>query len=105
MRGHRVLICGRLFDTAEGGLLSPIKAGHRSVAYRFEPLGEEGERVAFGAIIEDVVAGGYPGEKCLCVLHFWADLAEVYATVGAEFDFWLGRVVGRGLVKEILSDP
>lgn len=104
MRGHRVLVCGRLVETAEGGLRSPIEAGNRSVAYVFEPLGEEDEPMAFGAIVENVVAGGCPGGEFRGVIRFWADLAEVYATAGAEFDFWLGRTVGRGVVKEILSD-
>lgn len=51
MRGHRVSVSGRLVDTAEGGLKSPIEAGNRSVAYRFDPLGEEDEPIAFGAIV------------------------------------------------------
>ncbi|HTN99548.1 MAG TPA: hypothetical protein VL068_02635 [Microthrixaceae bacterium] len=61
--------------------------------------------MAFGAIVEDVITGGGPGGEFRGVLRFWADLARVYATAGAEFDFWLGRTVGRGVVKEILSDP
>ena len=105
MRGHRVLVCGRLIEAAEGGLKSPIEPGNRSVAYLFEPLGEEEEAMAFGAIVEDVVVGGFPGGEFRGVLRFWADLAEIYATVGAEFDFWLGRTVRRGVVKEVLSDP
>lgn len=102
MRGHRVLVSGRLLDTAEGGLKAPIEAGSRSVAYRFPRLGDESGPMAFGAVIEEVAAGGMPGGEFRGVLRFWADLAEVYATPGAEFDLWLGRVVGRGTVVEIL---
>lgn len=60
--------------------------------------------MAFGAVVEDVAEGGSPGGEFRGVLRFWADLAEVYASPGAEFDSWLGRVVGRGIVMEILPD-
>lgn len=102
MVGHRVLVCAQLLGTDEGGLKAPIEVGSRSVAYVFERLGEGEEVMGFGAVVEDVLAGGAPGGEFRAVVRFWADLAEVYATSGTEFDLWLGRVVGHGVVKEIV---
>lgn len=104
MAGHRVLISTQLLDTAKGGLKNSIEAGSRSVAYLFEPLDEGEEPMGFGAVVEDVLAGGLPGGELSAVVRFWADLAKVYATAGAKFDLWLGRVVGHGVVKDVLPD-
>jgi hypothetical protein len=102
--GHRALVRVDLVPTCEGGLKSAIGPGHRSVAYLFEPLGEEEDPMGFGAVVEEVLEGGAPGQGLLAVVRFWADLAEVYATPGTEFDVWLGRVVGHGRVLEICAD-
>lgn len=103
--GHRVLVSAELSPTCEGGLKSTIVAGHRSVVYLFDRLGEDEERVGFGAVVEEVLEGGDPGGPFRAVVRFWADLAEVYATPGTEFDLWLGRVVGHGCVLEANGCP
>jgi hypothetical protein len=103
--GHRVLIEADLAPTDCGGLKGPIRDGHRSVAYRFAALGGDDADQAFGAQVEDVFEGGEPGGHLVARVCFYHDLAEVYATVGAEFDLWYGRVVGRGRVVATVPDP
>lgn len=99
--GYRVMIEGNLFKTDEGGLKEPIAAGSHSIAFMFERLGG-GEPVGLGAFVERVDEGGAPGGDFRAVIAFWGDLSEVYATPGTKFDLWLGRIVGRGVVKEIV---
>ncbi len=79
---------------------APIVAGNRSIAFVFERLGADEESMGFGALFEQVLEGGAPGDEVQAVVRFWADLAQVYATPGTEFDLWLGRVVGHGTVLE-----
>jgi len=102
--GHRALVRAELAPTCGGGLKSAIVPGHRSVVYLFDRLGEDEEPMGFGAVVEEVLEGGSPGEVFLGVVRFWADLADVYATPGTEFDVWLGRVVGHGRVLELRGD-
>lgn len=100
MSGHRVVVQAQLLPTSEDGLKGPIRDGHRSVAYQFAGLGEDERTMAFGAIVERVLAGGEPGSAMTAIVNFYHDLAEVYATVGTEFDLWYGRVVGSGRVVD-----
>lgn len=104
MIGYRVVIEAELLDTGEGGLKAPVEEGSRSVAFRFARLGEDEEPMGFGAVVERLLEGGAPGGKLCAVVVFWADLAEVYATPGTEFDLWLGRTVGHGVVEKVISD-
>lgn len=101
--GHRVLVEAQLEPEENGGLRGPMRQGHRSVAYRFAGLGGEADQ-GFGALVEEVLEGGEPGGRLVAKLRFYHDLADVYATPGAEFDVWYGRAVGRGRVLEILGD-
>ncbi len=101
--GHRVVVEADLERTEEGGLRGPIDAGHRSVAYRFVGLGDEADQ-AFGGIVEEVLQGGAPGSRLVARIRFYHDLAEVYATVGAEFEVWYGRVVGHGRVLSVVEE-
>lgn len=104
MAGHRVLISAQLVDTGEGGVKNAIVGGSRSVAYLFEPLDDGEQPNGFGGVVEEVIEGGAPGGDLTAIVRFWAELAEVYATPGTQFDLWLGRVVGHGVVKEVLPD-
>lgn len=104
MVGHRAVISAHLVGTCEGGLKAPVEVGSRSVAFVFKRLGEDEEPIGFGAVVEEVLQGGNPGGELRAVVRFWADLAEVYATPGTEFDLWLGRIVGHGEVLEICAD-
>jgi hypothetical protein len=38
------------------------------------------------------------------VIRFWADEAAVYATPGASFTLWCGRVVGTGAVTRVVDE-
>jgi len=68
------------------------------------PAPEAGdEPVRFGAVVEQI-NGGEPGARCTAQLLFLDDLAEVFALPGAEFDIWYSRIVGHGVVKEVLTD-
>ena len=101
--GHRVVVEADLKHIEEGGLRGPIHDGHRSVAYRFVGLGDEADQ-AFGAIVEEVLQGGDPGGRLVARIRFYHDLAEVYATAGAEFEVWYGRVVGNGRVLSVVDE-
>ena len=101
--GHRVVVEADLENSEEGGLRGPIRDGHRSVAYRFVGLGDEPDQ-AFGAHVEEVLEGGEPGSRLVARIRFYHDLAEVYATVDAEFDVWYGRVVGHGRVLSVVAE-
>lgn len=96
--GHRVRVRIRLLSTTDGGLKGPIEAGHRSVAYRFVDHDNPGKSPAFGALVEKVEAGGQPGTELVADISFYHPEAKEYATSGAEFDLWNGRVVGQGQV-------
>ena len=100
--GHRVVVEAELEHSDEGGLRGPIEDGHRSVAYRFVGLGDEADQT-FGGIVEEVLQGGEPGSRLVARVRFYHDLAEVYATVGAEFEVWYGRVVGHGRVLSVVE--
>ena len=101
--GHRVLIEATLKSESEGGLRGPISDGHRSVAYGFENLDPDGEPVFFGALVERVCEGGEPGGRLVAVLRFYHELAEIYATPGAECQLEYGRAVGNGVIIEVLA--
>ena len=103
MMGHRVVIEATLKSECEGGLRGPIIDGHRSVAYGFENLDPDGEPVFFGALVERVCEGGEPGGRLVAVLRFYHELAEIYATPGAECQLDYGRVVGDGRVIAVLA--
>lgn len=106
MPGHRVAVEIELRSSDSGGLRSPVHSGNRSLLYYFEGLGPDDEdRVAFGAIVDNILRGGSPGETILGELWFWVELAAVYATRGAKFDVWYaGRMVGHGTVLKTLPD-
>jgi hypothetical protein len=100
MGGYRVVVSAELVASREGGLRAPLEAGNRSLIFQFKRLGEAGKPVNFGAIVEEVLEGDLPGSGLVAVVMFWEDLAQVYATPGAEFDLWLGRIVGHGRVHQ-----
>ena len=95
-----------LLPVASGGLHSPMPAGTRSLLLVFPSLEHPGEEVKIGAVI-DVVGGPalVPGTAGVPVtIRFWADEAAVYATPGAAFTLWYGRVVGDGVVTRIVDE-
>jgi len=82
----------------------PIADGNRSLVFRFESLDPDSpEPVNFGAVIRqsDPPDGALAG---IVELHFWADLAAVYATKGTPLLLWYGEIVGEGEVVDVL-DP
>ena len=83
-----------------GGLRVAVERGNRSLLYQFTGLGpEDDEVVTFGAVVDDVTAGGPPGTTMTGWLWFWVELAEVYATPATTFEVWhAGRIVGHGTV-------
>ncbi len=103
MSGHRVVVEAELLPTEDGGLKSPLQPGNRSLQFVFPATDENEEPVYFGAVVEQT-EGGEPGASLTGQLFFWADLAEVYASPGAEFDIWYSGIVGHGIVKEIVPD-
>jgi hypothetical protein len=36
---------------------------------------------------------------------FWAEEARIYATAGASFEIWYGRLVGSGTVTDLVDEP
>ena len=104
MSGHRVLIAATLKPSRDGGLRGSIVEGHRSVAYSFDSLEEEGGRALFGALVERIYEGGDPGDQLVAVLRFYAEGAAVFATRGVEFGLWYGHPRGAGIVVEVLPD-
>ncbi len=57
----------------------PIADGNRSLVFRFDSLDEDSpEPVNFGAVIRQQGTAGI-GTTGIVELHFWADLAAVYA--------------------------
>jgi hypothetical protein len=100
---YRVNVDLDLASTGDGGLTAPLNRGNRSLLFVFPALGEDDEPVRFGAFVEHV-DDGEPGRRCAAQLLFWDDLAEVYASPGATFDVWYSRIVGRGVVRSIVSD-
>jgi hypothetical protein len=94
-----------MLATASGGLREPLPTGTRSLLAGFPALEGPGD-VQIGAVIE-VSDGGLltPGTKDVRVrLRFWADDAAIYATPGATFTLWYGRVVGAGVVERVIDD-
>ena len=107
MTGYRVLAVLRLRSTEEGGLAAPLPSGTPSLLLRFPPAEPGGESVTLGAVLTphggvQVLAAGH--EIHVDVL-FWADEARVYATVGASFDIWYGRLVGSGVILNHVDEP
>ena len=56
------------------------------------------------AMIEELFAAGKPGARFRAQIQFFDDSARIVATPGAEFDLWLGRTVGRGVVEEVVQE-
>lgn len=99
---HRVVAELELFPTDHGGLNFEVKERNRSLLFVFPPLEED--PVQHGAVIEQIYGEASPGESVTAQVQFFDDSAAVVASAGAEFDLWLGRTVGRGVVKEVLSE-
>lgn len=80
--GHDAEARIELLSTSSGGLQGPLPSGTRSLILQFES----------------------PGARDVPVhLWFWHDLARIYATPGITFDIWYGRVVGAGVVEELVA--
>ena len=92
-----------LFPADEGGLDFEVKERNRSLLFVFPPL--EDEQVQQGAMVEQLFGAGRPGSRFVAQVQFFDDSAAIVATPGAEFDLWLGRTVGRGVVKNVVPDP
>lgn len=100
--GHRVIVEVELFPAEEDGLGFEVQEQNRSLLFVFPPL--EDAPVQHGAMIEELFAAGKPGTRFRAQIQFFDDSARIVATPGAEFDLWLGRTVGRGVVEEVVPD-
>lgn len=100
--GHRVLAEITAFPTSEGGLDFEIRSRTRSLLFVFPPIEDEPNQQ--GALIERVIGDGHPGSTFLAEVRFFDDSATISATLGAEFELWLGRMVGHGSIAEVLPD-
>ncbi len=81
----------------------PIADGNRSLVFRFDSLDEDSrEPVNLGAVIRQSGTAG-TGTTGIVELHFWADLAAVYAKKGTPFLLWYGEIVGRGEIVDVLE--
>jgi hypothetical protein len=95
-----------LLAAESGGLRSPLPTGTRSLLLVFPSLEYSGGEVKIGAVI-DVIDGSalVPGTDGVAVtIRFWADQAAVWATPGAAFTLWYGRVVGKGVVTRLADE-
>jgi hypothetical protein len=83
-----------------------MPTGSRSLLLVFPSLEEPGGEVKIGAVI-DVVNGSelVPGtDEVPVIISFWADEAAVYATPGAAFIIWYGRIIGHGVVTQMADE-
>jgi len=55
-------------------------------------------------MVEQLFGAGRPGSRFVAQVQFFDDSAAIVATPGAEFDLWLGRTVGRGVIKDVVPD-
>lgn len=94
MPGHRVLAELELSPTDEGGLDFEVQERNHSLLFVFPPLEEE--PLQHGAVIEQLFGEARPGARVTAQVQFFDDSAAIVASVGAEFELWLGRTVGRG---------
>lgn len=106
MNGHRVLATVSLTSTQEDGLSKPLPAGTRSLLLRFPAIDDEQpEPIMLGAVLTPRTGTELvPGKDTDVDVRFWSDEARIHATVGASFDLWYGRPVGRGIVTGVLDD-
>ncbi len=102
MHSHRVLAELELFPTEQGGLEFEVKERNRSLLFIFPPL--EAEPLQHGAVIEQLFGEARPGARVTAQVQFFDDSAAIVASPGVEFDLWLGRTVGRGVVKDVLPE-
>lgn len=102
MPGHRVLAELELFPADQGGLKFAVRERNRSLLFVFPPLEEES--LQHGAVIEQLFGEGRPGARVVAQVQFFDDSAAIVASVGAEFELWCGRTVGRGVVTDVLPD-
>ena len=102
MSGHRVLAELELFPTDKGGLKSEVQENNRSLLFVFPPLEEA--PLQHGAVIEQLFGEARPGARVTAQVQFFDDSAAIVALPGAPFELWCGRTVGRGVVKNILSE-
>jgi len=95
-----------LLPAESGGLQTPLPTGTRSLLLNFLSLESRDEQVRIGAVIDVMDAKSLePGTlETLARIHFWTDEAAIYATPGATFKIWYGRVVGEGVVERIVDD-
>ena len=95
-----------LLPAESGGLQTPLSTGTRSLLLSFPSLEGHDKQVQIGAVIYlmDVEALEPGMLEALVRLHFWDDEAAIYATPGATFKIWYGRVVGEGVVERIVDE-
>lgn len=105
MNLHTVSAELRFYSADNGGLVTGMTSPTPSLIMLFPPLTEEeNEPVQIGAMLE--IAGGkvLPGSESDGKLIFWSDLSRIYAAKGSDFLIWYdGRIVGQGIVKEIIE--
>src|SRR4051794_29537728 len=93
-----------LFETAAGGLTSPLPGRTPSMLAVFDAVLDEGDsnRVELGMLLVTDRPHIGPGMTDLeCDLNFWADVARIYAIPGAPFDLWYHGIVGSGLITNL----
>jgi hypothetical protein len=102
VHSHRVLVDLELFSTDRGGLDFDVQERNRSLLFVFSP--PEEEPLQHGAVIEQLFGQARPGARVTAQVRFFDDSAAIVASAGAAFDLWLGRTVGRGVVKKVLAE-
>lgn len=104
MAAHEVRARIELFATEDGGLKAPVAEESRSLHFLFEAGSYDlgGGEARFGAVVEGIDGSSEPGGTFEARLLFWVDSAARFATAGASFDVWYGRIVGHGSVLAVL---
>lgn len=100
--GPRVLAEIELFPADEGGLGFELQERNRSLLFVFPAL--EDDPVQQGAMVEKIFGARCASSRVVAQIQFFDDSAAIVATPGAKFNLWLGRTVGRGVIKEVVSD-
>jgi len=95
-----------LSPTNEGGLSGALPSGTRSLLLKFSGFDENPDQICVGAVISTLSAQDLePGTCKIDVeLIFWSDEARIHATPGTRFAIWYGRIVGEGVIVDLVAN-
>ena len=99
---HRVIALLKLKTAEEGGLTSPLLSGTRSLILQFPS--PEGAVSLGAALLPSHSSEIKPGSEIETEVVFWVEEARIHAVSGASFQIWYSRVVGSGLIIDVISD-